>query len=541
MKKRMKRLLAMVLTVCTTAMLFAGCGGDGGGNNKKIVLKWGFSGALGCKDDDLVHKEFNKMLDELMPGVQVEFVDQTNENWSLWMNAGEQVDIAWSGYLYDMENEIIKGAYRELDDLINEKDTPNIYQEMKDYAEDYYSGTYKDKLYMLPIQQPIFTQSAMLTIPAELYEYMDVDALLNAAHSSPKTTRAVYDEITKFLEKVWAADAYDTDTIGNGIDVITIGKILAKRGYDFVGNADPGYLCYDAFDDNATLVNFMETDAYKLFLEYAGKWYEAGYIPEDVLTSGGGGTRASVISANASGMWFGTDNPETGEARGVKYIMDQGKIGSYGLLLDTTEEQFNGVSTLGSEATYQVIPITAKYPEEAIKLLDLLRSPVGTPGNKLANLLCYGFEKDSDYAKEYDTYHYTLNGTTAQGVDYTVQPSSNCKYGKCFWTVTNAFLLYNTPAVLEGQADWALDFEKNVRSTLHKTPYYRFRADFSDHLTDVSNVASVLTEYNKQLLSGLNGSGYQSTYDQMIQKMKAAKVDDIIATINKQMQEYKAQ
>ena len=68
-----------------------------------------------------------------------------------------------------------------------------------------------------------------------------------------------------------------------------------------------------------------------------------------------------------------------------------------------------------------------------------------------------------------------------------------------------------------------------------------FRADFSDHLTDVSNVASVLTEYNKQLLSGLNGSGYQSTYDQMIQKMKAAKVDDIIATINKQMQEYKAQ
>lgn len=538
MKKQLGRIIAAILSVSMIAALFTGCGGKGG----KVVLKWGFSGALGCKDDEIVHKEFNKKLNELMPGVQVEFIDQTNENWSLWMNAGDQVDIAWSGYLYDVESEITKGAYSELDDLINEKDTPNIYQEMKDYAEDYYSGTYNDKLYMLPIQQPIFQQSAQIDIPAELYQYMDVDALLNAAHSSTKTTRAVYDEITKFLEKVWAADAYDTDTIGNGIDVITIGKILATRGYDFVGatSMNGASLCYDAFDDNAQLVNFMETDAYKLYLEYAGKWYNAGYVPEDVLTSNGGGTRASVIWADGSGMWYGTDNPETGETRGVKYILNNGEIGTYGLLLDTTEQQFNGVSILGSEATYQVIPITAKYPEEAIKLLDLMRSPKGTDGNDLANLLCYGFEKNSDYAKEYNTYHYTLTGDCAQGVDYTVQPSSSNKYGKCFWTVTNAYLLYHTPVVLDGQSEWALEFEKNVRPTLHKTPYYRFRADLSSMLTDVSNVASVIKEYNDQLLSGLNGSKYTATYDQMIKKMKDAKLDDVKATVSKQMQEYKA-
>lgn len=539
MKVNFKRIMAVILSVCMMALLFTGCKGKSG----KVVLKWGFSGALGCKDDDLVHKEFNKKLNELMPGVQVEFIDQSTSNWSLWMNAGDQVDIAWSGYEYDVESEIIKGAYSELDGLINEKDTPNIYQEMKDYPEDYYSGTYKDKLYMLPIQQPIFTQSARLDIPAELYQYMNVDALLNAAHSSAKTTRAVYDEITKFLEKVWAANAYDTDTIGNGIDVITLGKILSKRGYDFVGaqSFNGANLCYDAFDDNAQLVNFAETDAYKLFLEYAGKWYNAGYIPEDVLTSSGGGTRSAVISANASGMWYGTDNPETGEARGVSYIMNNGKIGSYGLLLDTTEQQFNGTSTLGSEATYQVIPITAKYPEEAIKLLDLMRSPVGTPGNDLANLLCYGFEKNSDYAKKYDTYHYTLNGTCAQGVDYTVQPSSNCKYGKCFWTVTNTYLLYHTPVILDGQSEWALDFEKNVRPTLHKTPYYRFRADFSSMLTDVSNISSVTKEFNDQLLSGLNGSKWITPYEQMMKKMKDAKLENVKSEIQKQMKAYKPQ
>ena len=475
-----------------------------------------------------------------MPGVQVEFIAQSTSTWALWMNAGEQIDIAWSGFEYDIESEINKGAYMELDDLINEKDTPNIYQEMQDYAEDYYSGTYDDKLYMIPIQQPIFTQSAQLDIPAELYQYMDVDALLNAAHSSTKTTAAVYDEITKFLAKVWAADAYDTDTIGNGIDPITIGKVVATRGYDFVGNnkMTGACLCYDAFSDNPALVNFMETDEYKMFLDYAGKWYEAGYISDDTLTSAGGGTRSAVLTANSSGMWFGTDDSENGEQRGVKYIKNQGQITSYGLLLDSQDQQFNGVSSLGSEATYQVIPVTAKYPETAIKVIDLLRSPVGSEGNDLANLLCYGFEKNSEYAKEYDTYHYTLDGTFAQGVDYTIQPSSSCKYGKCFWTVTNAYLLYHTTAILDGQSEWALDFEKNVRPTLHKTKYYRFRADTSKYITDISNIASVIDEYNEQLLSGLNGSKYSASYNQMIEKMKAAKLDDVKKAVFEQMQKY---
>ena len=48
MKVNFKRFLAVVLSVCMMAMLFTGCKGKNG----KVVLKWGFSGALGCKDDD---------------------------------------------------------------------------------------------------------------------------------------------------------------------------------------------------------------------------------------------------------------------------------------------------------------------------------------------------------------------------------------------------------------------------------------------------------------------------------------------------------
>ncbi len=532
-----KRIVALILLMTVVASVFAGCGPT---NNGDVVLQFAIGG-IGCADDDLVHAEFNKRLETLLPGVQVEFIFQNSQNFSLWMAAGDPIDIAWSGYEYDIQSEINKKAYMPLDDLINETDTPNIYKERIDYAEDYYSGTYNDKLYLIPIQQPIFTQSATVDIPACLAEYMDIDALLKAAHSSPVTTREVYEILTDFCENVWAADAYDTDIVGNGIDVITMGRVIATRGYDFIGTEKMGgaSLCYEAFAKEPVLVNFMETDAYKLFIEYAAKWAEAGYVAEDVLISGGGGTRIAPLSSNASGQWFGTDNPETGEARGVKYVMDQGEVSKYSILLDTLDQQFNGMSSLGSEATYQVIPTTAKYPKEAIKLLDLLRSPVGTPGNDLANLLCYGFEKDSDLAKEYGTYHYTLDGDFAQGVDYTVQPGTNCQYGKCFWTVTNTYLLYRTTAILEGQSEWALDYEKNVKPTLYKTPYYRFRPDTSALLIDISNVSKVVKEYNNQLLCGLNRGNYMNLYNEMMGKLKTANLESVKAAITEQMNAFK--
>ena len=532
----MKKIVSFIFVLCMVISMMAGCGGS---ESDGKTLIWSARG-IGCAEDEIVHKEFNKMLNELMPGVQVKFIEENETNWAKWMGAGEVIDIAWTGYKSDVESEINQGSYLPLDEYISEEKTPNIYKEMQVYAEDYNSGTRDGKLYMIPNQQPTFTQSGALRIPNELKDYMDIDALLAAAHASPTTTRAVYEILTDYLEKVWAQDAYDTDTVSDTVDIITLFNTLATRGYDFIVNGKTvgARLCYAAFDEDPEIMSLIETDAYKLFLEYAAKWYKAGYIREDILINSSSGSRSPILTANASGMWYGTTKESYGEARGVTYNYDQGAVVSLDLLLDDLDNQYNGTSKLGYESTYLAVPFTSKFPEQAIALIDLLRSPVGTEGNTLANLLIYGFEKNSDYAKEYDTYHYTLNGDFAQGVDYSLQPTTNSKYGKPNWTVTNTFLTYRTTAVLEGQAEWALDFEANVRPTLHKTKYYRLRADLSEVLTDVANVAAVINEYSDQLVSGINAGNYQKLYDEMIEKANAANLKRVKEKISKQAQAY---
>ena len=58
-------------------------------------------------------------------------------------------------------------------------------------------------------------------------------------------------------------------------------------------------------------------------------------------------------------------------------------------------------------------------------------------------------------------------------------------------------------------------------------------------LTDVSNISSVTKEFNEQLLSGLNGSKWNTPYEQMMKKMKDAKLENVKSEIQKQMKAYK--
>lgn len=528
----MKKFLSALLSILMIAGLFSGCGSSGG----KKTLVWATFGQ-GCKEENLVLKEFNKQLQEYMPGVELEFANVWN--WSYMISGGEQMDIAWTGYSFDVASETEKGAYTELDDLV-EKYGTNIKKEKEDYSAAYESGTYNGKLYMIPNQQPIIKESAKLIVPVELIDYMNVDALLAACHSSVKTTAAVYDIIEDYFEAITAADVIDTDTVGVTCDINAIFETIAVRGYDFIGGQKSTWACYDTNVDNPQVVSFFETDAFKLFMEYAGKWYEKGYISEDALVTGGGsGNRASTLSAHPSSSWYATANPETGEERGVVYDFDEDRNVTYhNILVDVADTKYNGVSEYGSEATYLVIPSTAKYPEEAMQLLDLLRAPKGEPGNELYNLLVYGFEKSSSQAKEYDTYHYTLDGDEAHGVDYTIQPSTDSKYGIAHWMLGNVYLAYRTPNILEGQPEYAYKWTSEIQPTYRKTALYGFRGSFSELTIEVSNVAAAFDEFKSQLVYGTKGKNYQSLYDSMMTKANAAGLQKIKDELNKQVQDF---
>lgn len=540
MLKKVCSVCLALFMVFGVALCTAGCGAS------KVKLIWAGS-TLGNEESEMVFEAFNKELQSVkgFENVEIDFQKQDTTNWQLWMASNTQIDIAWTGYSYDIETEINNGSYTALDEYITEENTPNIYAEKQEYSADYASGSYKGKQYLIPNQQPIANLSNILKIPVELKDYMNIDGVLNECHSNKKTTEKVYQYIDEYLAAVTKAHAIDTDTVAKYIDIQGIFKFVATRGYEFIGGDLTGaWLCYDEEDPSAKIVNFMETDAYRLFLKYAAKWYNDGYVSPNVLVNGSeSGSRSPVLNAHSTGMWYATENPELGEERGVTYAIETDDAGNkfitmYNLLLETPEQDWQGVSTLGSEKTYLCIPYTSKNPEIAIKLLDLLRAPVGEKGNDLLNLLVYGFEENSKYAEEYGTYHYTLEGDCAYGVDYYAQPDSSCKYGIAHWFVGNVFKTYRTPNIQAGQGDYVKKYETVDRLTHKETALCGFRVDLSEYSNVIANIQTIINEYNDTLICGIDGSNYNATYDEMMSKINGADLAKVKEAVQSQADKY---
>lgn len=526
-------LSALMLFGCMTVL--AGCGGD----NKKVTLSW-YLVTNGQKDEKIVQAEFNKQLAKYLPNTQVEFKEEIVDNWSRWMASRKAIDIAWTGYSFNMESEISKDSYMELNDLID-KYAPNIKKEMQEYSEDYASAMVDGKLYAIPNQQPIISETPYLKIPAACLKYFDVDAFRAATAKSPYTnTDDIYQIFDKYFRSIKSAGVIGTDTVGKYMDPTTVFTYIAKRGYDSIGRTS---LCYKAFDDNVNVVKFEETDEYKLWCKWAAKWYNDGYIAKDVLQSeGSSGSQIPTLDAHLNEIWFGLTGEEDNAEKGLRAVYNvYDELEKYNLLIEPKDRShsYKGTSTLGSEKTYLCIPFTAKNPERAIKLLDLLRAEKGTDGNKLLNLLVYGFEKNSEEAKKHDTYHYTLEGDCAYGTDYTIQPGTSSAYGIPHWQIGNVFLTYRTPNILEGQQEYAREYESSVADSAHKTPLAGFRFNISNIATEVGNLESVTTEFNNRLVCGVSGSGWTDIYDQMLKKYNSAGLDKVKQDVEKQIQAYK--
>ena len=511
----LKKVLSAVLVLLLCLSAFAGCGSEAD-TSKQVTLKWILFNAE-QKDAQVVLKEVNKQLETLLPNTQLEIIYETSlgSKWSMLMAAKEEYDIAWTGYTLDMNDAVNGGTYTALNDLVEEY-APNIQKEQEVFVEEYKSGTYNGELYAIPNQQPILHQTSYFSVPAEFVEYFPADEFLTECQSNYKTTEKVYQLLESYFSKVKASGKVGNMTI----DPLNFFLAIVTRGYDWVGSKKDGaWLCYDVRDESGTITNFMLTDAYKLYIKYAASWVEKGYIAEDYLVGASGYTE--IGTAQITQMWYGLD-----EEKGVRYVKNaDGVIEDYLYLTDTTDTMFNGSSIFGSDMTYTVIPYTAKNPERAMMLIDLLRSEEGTD---LLNTIIYGIEGT----------HYDLVGDCAYGKDYTIQATSTSVYGIPHWIVGNVFLCYRTPNILEGQKEYAMDFIQNVKPTLYKTALYGFRPETQSVALQISQVNRALSEYHQSLIAGSLGNAYMASYNELINKMKAAGLDALLENMNKQAQDY---
>ena len=529
----LKRIISILVSALLICSVFAGCGGSSGG---KQTVKWMVLYA-NQKDTKTVEKAINKKLEKLLPGVQIELVEFVKDNWTRWMASNEQIDLAWTGYQLDMETETTMGSYMPLDELV-EKYAPNVKREMKDYAEDYDTGRLNGKLYAIPNQQPLISETNYITIPAETVKYFDVDGFLAETKNSPYTTRKIYDIIDKYLDALKTNDALDTDFVGKYCDSGNLLLYLALRGIQSLVNGRLGYRIFDEngkIDENPEVVKMDEQPEFKLFTEYAKKWYDKGYINKDGSASGG--QQIATISANHGGMWNDfTDENDNGD-KGMRAVYDtSGNLKAYNINIEPRDysHSYSEGAVYGSEATYLAIPKTAKYPEAAMKLINLMRDPIGEPGNDILNMAIYGFEKDSEEAKEYGVWHYTLNGDQIHSEQYIQQADAGSDYGQPHWSVGNVFLCYRTENIKDGQKEYAINYDNNIRTKFQSIASSGFVYSNKNVQTELSSINSVVSEFYGRFGKG----NYESdTYKKYINKLNAAGLDKVKTDLLKQLKE----
>ena len=131
----------------------------------------------------------------------------------------------------------------------------------------------------------------------------------------------------------------------------------------------------------------------------------------------------------------------------------------------------------------------------------------------------------------------------AHGNGYVAQATGSNLYGVPHWKVTNAFIPYRTPNILDGQSDWAMEYlTKTVKEKVYKTKLYTFQPTLSDQYSyEISQLSQVIGEYIEILYDGVMGDKWEETYKELISKAKAAKLDDIVKVANDRADKFIAE
>ena len=183
-------------------------------------------------------------------------------------------------------------------------------------------------------------------------------------------------------------------------------------GLDLLGDGLGALLDYG---EDLTVVNYYDSEDYMEMAQRMRRWYENGYISEDVVTSGEdarayfkAGTAFAALATLKPGYAFK-------ESKTIGKEMEQ-----VGIIAPTT-------NTTVVQSIQWTIPENCEYPEKAMQMLNLMYSD-----ETVMNLLAWGIEGEHYEVLDSGLIDYP-EGVTGETSGY------NLNYG---WMFGNQFITY---------------------------------------------------------------------------------------------------
>lgn len=541
----MKKYLALLLVLVMTLGLFAACGettppaSEPQGSQPAgttapaqttapapkdpVTLVWHVRGNGNQKDNAKVMEEFNKKL-QAIPGFEHITIDLRNNmagehaaTVERVYTAKEQIDIVCTVNLNPL-NMSRDGYFVGLSQYFDKY--PTLWETFPEWL--WETQYVDDDYYVVPNYQRGSNPKivAMRKADAELCDWEGFCKLMTwkDGHSTG-SLKEIFDKVEEMYLDLKAA--------GRDICMITpISALMAYNQVDFWRESllqqtlDRSKSQFFVKFSTGEVNSILLTEEFKLCWEYAAKWFDAGYYPDDIELNAAQWTTWNSgkgwLTFDQSAAWeqdavVANANAIHGEAMGelVAY-----RYNDYPYMENRWAAGGNAVST------------TSEHPEDAVAFLTLLNSKEGT---ELYNMLVYGLEgvhwewtdKENEIIRtfEYDS----------------TQGSNAHSHAINKWCIGNTFNAYDNQGCAVGEREIALKInEMGVVS-----PYAGVKIDATELETEISNCAAVVGEYDASISYGIGGmAAFNEKYPKMVDALKQAGVETVITELQSQIDDY---
>ena len=461
------------------------------GEVEKVVMTWIHGGNDNAYLDQ-VQSTLNDYLRDKI-GVEIEFrqvsVFDAPSQYTMWIGGGEEVDlmgIAYAGLGIFIQMNMLE----PLDDYL--ASAPHI-QAMQEEGYPLYDTDPTEGIHGINVVSQYFGRGGAFQI------YTDV---LEATGLSFKDGDIVtMDDVDEIARKVKEL---------NPNAYVGVYGSTPRSDYTFMNDPLGGTVSSGVILglDSTEVVDYFETDEYKKYLEVLRGWYNDGLVLKDAATTDAAQTGVQMLNDadNCPMMW------NEGDPGLTNNYESNGRDISNLFLKEIYYPAINSAATC-----YWTVPVTAKHPEAAMRLLDMMYSDPF-----VFNTMVYGVEGvNYEFANEEKTSVNSLPDGSywALGI-----------YGnqELMWSMGEP-----NEEVNEKLAAW------NETALKNKTAGFGFCYDPSNMTNQITALDAVLSEYRAALETG--SADLETVYPEFIQKLKANGIDDVIADKQAQFDAWLAQ
>lgn len=535
--KNVKRWLALGLSAAMILGTFAGCGETDQKESvaskgtesvateevaevkDPVTLEFYFRGNGQQKDTDKVEARVNELLKEY-PGlehVSININCYTSSDYAtqvtLAQTSGAQIDLL-SSVSIDFAKNVADGSWMPLNDLISDE----LRDELPEWL--WELGSVDGDIYIVPNYQNAFN-AAYLFFPKE---YMDKYGNYEEMYATLTNHDLSIAERVACLEDYLLAvreGEGETKYMDNLTTMIDKGQL----GYSFVEPYDHLASHFIVKNDGEHKVEYLWTademqEVYQVLADWADKGY---YSPDGIDTSDADYRMANMLN-DASYVFTIKESVGSPE-----YVSDiYAAAWGFDLVAIPLQEYDYIPNSWGAGGTG--VSSTCEHPEEAIKFIEALTT--GTEiGKEIYNTLVFGLEGE----------HYTKDANDPDRIttlEYDgSQGGTDTSYAGLKWILGNSFYAYKNQAVLDGQYENIKEY--NEAPTTQASDHNGFTVTTDNVSVQIDQVNAVVGEYKGTLTRGVEGAaGYEALYNEFVQKLEIAGINDIIADFQAQLDDW---